>query len=108
MIIKHNNDHKFPNYNIQLAKTKEKTQKTFKLKMGMIQINLQVATFKKYEFELKNSRCKDTTSCWAHVAYFCVQTFKHYRIFMWHVLLIQVRIPKFLVSYFVEFVLNFQ
>jgi hypothetical protein len=32
MFTKHNNDHNFPNYNIQLARTKEKTQKTFKLK----------------------------------------------------------------------------
>jgi hypothetical protein len=32
MITKHNNDHKFPNYNIQFARTKEKTQKTFKFK----------------------------------------------------------------------------
>jgi hypothetical protein len=32
VITKHNNDHKFPNYNIQLARTKENTQKAFKLK----------------------------------------------------------------------------
>jgi len=29
---KTHNDHNFPNYNIQLARTKKKTQKTFKLK----------------------------------------------------------------------------
>jgi hypothetical protein len=76
--------------------------------MGMIKIDLQVATFKKYEFELKNKRYKDTTFFWAHATYFCVQTFKHHRILVRHVLLTQVWILKFLVSYFVEFVLNFQ
>lgn len=78
-------------YNLQEPKKKNtKNLQAQKLTMGMIKIDLQVATFKKYEFELKNSRCKDATSCWAHMAYFCAQTFKHYRILVWHVLLTQV------------------
>jgi hypothetical protein len=39
-------------YNLQEPK-KKKTLQVPKLKMGMIKTHLQVATFKKYEFELK-------------------------------------------------------
>ncbi len=77
MTTKHDNDYKtqqwpqVPQLQHTICKNQKKNAKNLqaqKLKMGMIKIDLQVATFKKYEFELKNSRCKDTTSCWAHIA----------------------------------------
>jgi hypothetical protein len=57
-------------YNLRKPKKNTKNLQVQKLKMGMIKIDLQVVTFKRYKFELKNSRCKDTTSCWAHMVYF--------------------------------------
>jgi hypothetical protein len=74
MTTKHDNDYKtqqwpqLPKLQHTTCKNQKENTKNLqaqKLKMGMIKIDLQVATFKKYEFELKTSRCKDATSCWA-------------------------------------------
>ncbi len=96
-------------YNLQEPKKTHKKPSNSKTQNGHNQNKPTSCNLQKYEFELKKySRCKDATSCWDHVGYSCIQTFKHYRILVWHVLLTQVWILKFSVSYFVEFVLNFQ